>query len=255
MEWTSWGLVNSKGTLRYPGFPTVAYVQMEASQGSGGALCSGCAVGWRPAGSSSFAPTLLVPADPPLTLLHTWPGCVLTQQARVGQGWRGAALHDALLPAHEGPSACTQSFAVVAWVTPALVVTSTALFFALTQQDLATAAKIQVNVPNLRRYGVNSDFVIVSCTAHASARYASCPPACNRSTMPRLAGACLHARLATQLLLPQRRCNRWYCPRCSSAGAIPARQPVLVFRPLANHHPTAVICHCGGTAAAGGARQ
>ncbi|KAL4436060.1 hypothetical protein ABPG77_005508 [Micractinium sp. CCAP 211/92] len=75
VEWTSWGLVNSKGTLRYPGFPPVAYVQMEASRGSavlnaspGGALCSG----------------------------ETWP-----------------------------------------------------------QQP-----KIQTNVPNLRRYGVNSDFVI-----------------------------------------------------------------------------------------------
>ncbi|KAL4422484.1 hypothetical protein ABPG75_008681 [Micractinium tetrahymenae] len=56
VEWTSWSLISSKGQLRYPGFPPVAYVQME--------------------------------------------------------------------------------------------------------RDLATAAKIQANVPNLRRYGVNSDFVV-----------------------------------------------------------------------------------------------
>ncbi len=78
VEWTFWGLVNSKGTLRYPGFPPVAYVQMEASQGSGGALCSGWAVVGRPAGILSCAPTLLVPAGPPLNLLHTRPGHVLT---------------------------------------------------------------------------------------------------------------------------------------------------------------------------------
>ncbi|KAL4422469.1 hypothetical protein ABPG75_008666 [Micractinium tetrahymenae] len=29
IDWSSWGLLNSKGQLRYPGFPPVAYVQME----------------------------------------------------------------------------------------------------------------------------------------------------------------------------------------------------------------------------------
>lgn len=31
VEWATWNLVNSKGQLRFPGFPPVAYVSMEAS--------------------------------------------------------------------------------------------------------------------------------------------------------------------------------------------------------------------------------
>lgn len=40
----------------------------------------------------------------------------------------------------------------------------------LWQRDLATAAKIQANVPNLRRYGVNSDYVVVSRAGRAQWR-------------------------------------------------------------------------------------
>lgn len=78
----------------------------------------------------------------------------------------------------------------------------------LLQRDLATAAKIQANVPNLRRYGINSDVIVVGwgaalvclqgfqgkqCPSRASSaclRHASCTCAAQNG-MQRLG----HARL------------------------------------------------------------
>lgn len=139
----------------------------------------------------------------------------------------------------------------------------------LLQRDLATAAKIQANVPNLRRYGINSDVIVVGwgaalvclqgfqgkqCPSRASSaclRHASCTCAAQNG-MQRLG----HARLR-----PGRRrhsgldsgATMSLPPPPPPAGALPPRQPVLVLRPLVGHHPAAVICHCRGAAAAGSA--